>query len=170
MPKLTEQLIPNSPFDHNEVSLQVKTPIFTSSLSPAPFKCTQWPINCKDLILASRSSLVNGFWDTSAINSILFQLGLYLLLYTVKFCILLVILYYSYYKVLSLWVILFIFDTYYYGSMWIKLRYTFKWMTEYILKFYQAAEKHVILPEMKYMSYLTIELRKEPNIQTTELL
>lgn len=48
--------------------------------------------------------------------------------------------------------------------------YTFKGMTEYILKFYQATEKHVILAEMKYMSYWTIELRKEPNIQTTELL
>lgn len=112
VPKLIQQLTPNSPFDHNEVSLQVKTLIFTSSLFPAPFKCTQWPINCKHLILASRSSLVNGFLNTSAINSLLFQLGLYLLLCTVKLCILLVILYYSYYKVLSLRAILFIFDSY----------------------------------------------------------
>lgn len=123
VPKLIQQLTPNSPFDHNEVSLQWKQLFFTSSLSSAPFKCTQWHINCKHLVLASRSSLVNGFWNTSAINSFLFHLGLYLLLYTLKFCILLVILYYSYYKVLSLWVILIIFNTYYYGSKWIKLIY-----------------------------------------------
>lgn len=53
--------------------------------------------------------------------------------------------------------------------MWIKLRYTFKRMTEYMLKIYQAKAKQVKLAEMKYMSYWTIELRKEQNIQAKEM-